>query len=152
MANEAMTISTPSLVTIRSSNEPQTIASSVAMTVQSSAVTVNSSGIIPAMPAIYNIADEGDSDHTLEYIESTPRSISSEDLDVLEARAEAARAAQLLADAQLRLAEARARSSRTSRGSRSSRPRGSTRSTASRASAAARASDAPASGAPVTDR
>lgn len=62
---------------------------------------------------------------TIEHIVSTPRStVSSEELDVLEARAEAARAAQQAAEARLRYLEARSRSSRTSQASRSSRRQG----------------------------
>lgn len=107
---------------------PETVASaalrpSVRMVMSSSPsahVSIESDAV-PAMPGIYDITVNDDT--AAEYVPSasSPRhNISSEDLDVMQARVKAANAAKAAADAELELAEARARSSRTSRASRTS--------------------------------
>ena len=124
-------------------NSPQTVnsGSSVPMTVHSSPQIVDSStpSVRIVAPAVVETVSSTHRSETIEHVISSPRnSVSSEELDVLEARAEAARAAQQAAEARLaseaaakareaaaarvRLLEARARSGRTSRTSRASAP------------------------------
>ena len=112
-------------------SSPQTVNSSE--TVHSSAPSVqvvdsSTSSVqilVPTMPVISDHVENVDSSYrsaTVEHVISSPRdSISSVELDVLEARAEATRAAQQAAEARLRYLEARARSTRTSQASRSLR-------------------------------
>ena len=114
-----------------SSSPPQTIHSSTPTDASpqtihsSSAVGTVSSEPIRAMPAIIDMSaddDDDDGDHegdeqTVEYISSDRAEISDESLDLIEARAESARLAQVAAQRRLELLEARARSSRSSRSS-----------------------------------
>lgn len=110
-------------------NSPQTVnsGSSVPMTVHSSPQIVDSStpSVRIVAPAVVETVSSTHRSETIEHVISSPRSsVSSEELDVLEARAEAARAAQQAAEARLRYLEARSRSSRNSQSSRSSRREG----------------------------
>ena len=106
-------------------NSAETVHSSVRSVQVVDSSTSSVQVFMPAMPAIQDYVETVDSSYrsaTVEHVISSPRdSISSVELDVLEARAEATRAAQQAAEARLRYLEARARSSRTSRASRSSR-------------------------------